>query len=336
MTKSEAGDVLDPKSSIDLASPFASAGPAAPRETAVPPVALPPVAGRIAPVTKSFTFRAQWKAREVALRVRSVVLRYLNPRLSYERGGLPFVNRSYRVPIPQAEVIEAGLQHYRERNWRRHFSRRLTGHGLEIGPLHRPLPRHPGMTVDYLDRYPLEELRRAYPELREYAIVAPTVLGDAATLDTVADSSYDFLVAAHVIEHMRNPLGSIEQWVRVLRPGGLLYLIVPDKRTTFDRHRVRTLVPHLVLDYLEPSIERDFEHFLDYAVHVNHAPPDEAIAEARRLVALDYSIHFHVFLPSDVVALVRWFSANVTPVELVEGPSMAPGSDEFHLLVRKK
>ncbi len=283
-----------------------------------------------------FRFRAEWKVRELLLRIRSVVKRYSNPRLSHERGGFPFVNRSYRPPIPQAEVIDSGLERYRERNWRRYFSKRLTGRGLEIGPLHRPLPRHRGMTVDSIDRYSLDELRAAYPELWEYPITEPTILGDAATLETVADGSYDFVIAAHVIEHMRNPLGAIEQWIRVLRPGGFLYLIVPDKRTTFDRHRVRTTVPHMVLDFLEPSAARDFEHFVDYAMHVNHAPMDGVIDEARRLAAMDYSIHFHVFIPSDMSALVRWFGAHVRPVRLVEGPCMAPGSDEFHLLIRKE
>ena len=97
---------------------------------------------------------------------------------------------------------------------------------------------------------------------------------------------------------------------------------------------MRTTLGHIVLDYYEPSKERDFEHYLDYAIHVQKAQWDTMLPEAHRLADTDYSIHFHVFLPSDILNLLRWFAANVRPIEIVEGPCQAPGSDEFHFLVR--
>ncbi len=236
--------------------------------------------------------------------------------------------------VPQASIIDSSLQAFEDRDWREHFSRRLAGHGLEIGPLHRPMVRHSGMSVDYIDRFTVAELREHYPELSELPLVEPDIIGDAETLANVADRSYDFVIAAHVIEHMRNPISSINAWCRVTKKGGLLYLIVPEKRAIFDRRRLRTTLEHLILDYLEPSRERDYGHFLDYAVFVHDKSGRDALAEADRLEAADYSIHFHVFLPSDVVNLLQWMNENVTPLEIIEGPSMSPGADEFHLLVR--
>jgi SAM-dependent methyltransferase len=236
--------------------------------------------------------------------------------------------------IPQAGIVEENLEAYSAQDWRKHFSDQLQGKGLEIGPLHRPLVRHPGMDVEYIDRYTVADLRAHYPELEGFPLVEPHIIGDAETLSNVPDGKYDFLVSAHVIEHMRNPLGSLEQWCRVLKPGGLLYLIVPDKRVTFDKQRVRTTLEHMIFDYLQPSIERDKEHFLDYAVQVNKKRGNEAIAEMKRLLDIDYSIHFHVFLPSDIVNLLSWFTDNIRPLEILEGPCLAPGSDEFHLLLR--
>jgi hypothetical protein len=134
---------------------------------------------------------------------------------------------------------------------------------------------------------------------------------------------------------MRNPIGALATWLRVLKPGGHLYLIVPDKRYTFDRKRVRTTLEHVILDYLEPSPARDLEHFLDYARFVHDTEGDAAVTLARQLVAEDYSIHFHTFLPKDMVAIARWMHDHVTPVEIAEGPAMSSESDEFHLLLRK-
>jgi SAM-dependent methyltransferase len=239
-----------------------------------------------------------------------------------------------RAEMPQADVMDASLSRQDYAPWREYFASKLNGRGLEIGALHRPLPPHPGMTMTYLDCADVEELQRTAPEITE-ALTAVHIVDDAETLSRVADASYDFVVAGHVIEHLRNPIGALQQWLRAIVPGGFVYLIVPDKRRTFDRPRVRTLLEHLILDYQAPSRARDFEHFLDYAVHVHRSSGDVAVDEARRLEAANFSIHFHTFLPKDLVAIVRWMDVNVTPVSIVEGPVMTPHHDEFHILLGK-
>jgi len=235
---------------------------------------------------------------------------------------------------PQGHVLDTSVTTVEHRDWRGHFAGRLQGRGLELGPLNRPMATHPGMQMTYVDRTDQETLQREHPELA--AQIGPVdVIDDAETLATVPDGGFDFLVAAHVIEHMRNPIGALVNWLRVVRDGGLVYLIVPDKRRTFDRLRVRTMLEHMVLDYQQPSRERDFEHFLDYAVFAHHADIDEAIGEATRLRDADYSIHFHVFLPQDIVRVVEWIHGHVTPVQLAEGPALSPAADEFHVLLQK-
>lgn len=239
--------------------------------------------------------------------------------------------------MPQAALID-GSAESATRDWRAHFVAQLHGHGLEIGPLHRPLATRDGVRVDYVDRADAESLKRQFPTLAD-AIIPVDIVDDAERLATVADGRYDFVIASHVIEHMRNPIGAMCQWLRILKPGGLLYLVVPDKRRTFDRRRVRTTLEHMMLDYQEPSTVRDREHFLEYAVLVHGQSHDAALAEARRLEAEDYSIHFHVFLPCDVLGLVRWMNDRVVPIEIVQGPVLNPDPDpelvEFHIMLRK-
>ena len=191
------------------------------------------------------------------------------------------------------------------------------------------------MNVKYIDRMSVKELREHYPELKELPLVEPDIIGDAETLSSVQNESFDFVVSAHVIEHMKNPILSIENWLRVLKPGGLLYLIVPDKRSIFDKTRVRTSLEHIILDYYQPSTERDFEHYLEYALHVHGNTQREALSDAEKLVKEDYSIHFHVFIPTDILNLLNWVDKNVTPLKIEEGPALSPGSDEFHFLLQK-
>jgi SAM-dependent methyltransferase len=247
------------------------------------------------------------------------------------------LTRELIIDIPQAQSFDESVTICEARDWRRYFSGKLQGTGIEIGALHRPLPTHSGMRVLYVDRHTADELRQEYAAMHRSHIrkfVAPDIVDDGTKLGTIADGTYEFVIAAHVIEHLTDPIGALANWCRVVRPGGLVFLIVPDKRATFDRRRVRTTIEHLVLDYQRPSKERDYEHFLDYAIHVHRASGNMAIVEADRLRDIDYSIHFHVFQPADLVALVGWFSANVRPIKVLEGPIVDPLAAEFHLLLQ--
>ena len=86
----------------------------------------------------------------------------------------------------------------------------LSGFGLEIGAGASPFPVPPRCRVIYGDRLTYEQLvAEPYPGQRLCDIVIPDVLTDFDTIENVADGSLDFLVACHVIEHTRNPIGSI-------------------------------------------------------------------------------------------------------------------------------
>jgi SAM-dependent methyltransferase len=255
-------------------------------------------------------------------------LKYLSNRADIAQGL-----QEFQSEMPQAVVVDDSvtLQH---EEWRTIFASRLSGRGLEIGPLHRPLHPHAGMEVLYVDYEDVETLKKRYPTLAE-GLTRVDIVDDGERLATVADNSYDFVIAAHVIEHTRNPIATIAHWLRVIKPGGHVYLIVPDKRVTFDRRRVRTSLEHLILDYQEPSAVRDFEHFLEYATLVHDKAAEAAVDEAKALERDHVSIHFHTFLPADMVRLVRWLDAHVTRAEIAEGPAMSPERDEFHVLLRK-
>ena len=45
------------------------------------------------------------------------------------------------------------------------------------------------------------------------------------------DDAFDVVIAGHVIEHMRDPIEFFGEAVRVLKPGGTLYLEAPSERS---------------------------------------------------------------------------------------------------------
>lgn len=176
----------------------------------------------------------------------------------------------------------------------------LSGQGLEIGALQFPLPVPKTARVTYVDRLSVEDLRAQYPELREHPLVKVALVEDGETLRTVADSSQDFVIACQFLEHCVNPIGAIENFLRVVKDGGVLYLAIPNKDYTFDRSRPATSLEHLWRDYAgdpEWSKERHFQEFAR-AMSAAHAPGKleaEMVDDAARLLAQDYSIHYHVW-----------------------------------------
>ena len=62
---------------------------------------------------------------------------------------------------------------------------------------------------------------------RASAGASPEVVGDAADL-AVATGTLDFIVAKHLFEHMLDPCAALDEWRRVLKDSGELFLVVPD------------------------------------------------------------------------------------------------------------
>lgn len=186
-------------------------------------------------------------------------------------------------------------------------ARFLFGEGLEIGPLHQPLTMPPQAKARYVDRMQVDELRREYPELADWDLTPIDVVDDGERLSTVADGSQDFIVANHFLEHCENPIGTIETHLAKLRPGGLLFYAVPDKRFTFDHRRPVTPLEQMIADYEEGPERSRREHYDDWArlvIAADGESEERCLATARELEAAGYSIHMHVWTQAEFLRLI--------------------------------
>jgi predicted SAM-dependent methyltransferase len=171
----------------------------------------------------------------------------------------------------------------------------LKGEGIEVGALHAPLQVPDGVKVYYVDRMSVSDLRKQYPELGGLNLVEADIVDNGETLSSIADNSWDFAIANHMIEHCQNPIGALENFLRVIKPGGLVYLGVPDKRYTFDIDRPLTSLDHLIRDYKEGPEWSKLGHYDEYVRLVDKFPEEQVAGRMQHLLDIDYSIHFHVW-----------------------------------------
>lgn len=186
--------------------------------------------------------------------------------------------------------VKKGNRIRRELSWRY-----LRGAGIEVGALHAPLPVSGEARVTYVDRMPVDDLRKHYPELNGLDLVPVDVVDDGERLDTFQAASQAFVVSNHFLEHTQDPIRTLKRHVEVLAPGGKLYLAIPDKRLTFDSERPETTLEHLIQDH-ERGPEGSYrDHLREYAEKVEKCQPKDLEARVDQLAATNYSIHFHVW-----------------------------------------
>lgn len=126
------------------------------------------------------------------------------------------------------------------------------------------------------------------------------IIREASDLRDLPNSNYDFLLSSHNIEHLANPLKTIKEWKRVVKPYGYFLFIVPNKEGTFDHNRPVTTIEHLVEDLTDNTTEADETHFEEVlTLHDLKADPgglDFINFKERTLANFENRcVHHHVF-----------------------------------------
>jgi SAM-dependent methyltransferase len=200
--------------------------------------------------------------------------------------------------------------------------------GLEIGALTGPLVPKSGTHVLYVDHLDTAGLRAKYAGHSnvdpERIVPVDVVWSDAKLVDCLPSGTIlDYVVASHVIEHVPDLVGWLAQIAAVLRPGGRLALVIPDKRFTFDYLREvsrlsdvvdahvrgnRSPAPGQVFDYMAGTADVDvttaWRGSLDPASLHRHQTPQQALEITRAAYTGAFvDVHVWVFTPTSALRL---------------------------------
>jgi SAM-dependent methyltransferase len=125
-------------------------------------------------------------------------------------------------------------------------------------------------------------------------------IAEATDLSEIATARYDFLLSSNCLEHLANPIKGLAEWKRVIKVDGGLVLVLPNKRSNFDRRRPITKFEHLLEDFTSDVGEDDLTH-LDEILALHDLPMDppagdlEHFRERSLKNFQNRTLHHHVF-----------------------------------------
>jgi SAM-dependent methyltransferase len=241
--------------------------------------------------------------------------------------------------------------------------------GLEIGPLAAPRVRKSEGDILYVDHTDAEGLRRKYATnsvLKDYLdqiVDIDRVIGDGVGIDEAVaeEAPFDYVIASHLIEHIPDPVTWLSDIAKILRPSGILSLVIPDKRFTFDINRRTSEIGDLVDAYLrrlhKPSFKQAYDFIskeitemvdpaavwagaVDFAGVVRSDVPDPDVAALQLCRTIQSSdqyvdLHCNVFTPESFLDLFeRLARLGLIEFEVAHFVSTEVDQLEFHVSLR--
>jgi len=127
------------------------------------------------------------------------------------------------------------------------------GDGLEIGASFNPIAsKKNGYHIEILDYLSREELIAKYrgqptvPANLEELVEDVDYVWHGERYPELVKKRYDYIISSHLIEHIPDVIGHINDCCELLNGGGVYSLVVPDKRYTFDIMRKETTAGQLI------------------------------------------------------------------------------------------
>lgn len=155
------------------------------------------------------------------------------------------------------------------------------GKGLEIGPSYSPVAaKKDGYNVEILDHCTKEELIAKYGEhfVDHDAIEKVDYVSHGEPYAELIGrrNTYDWVIASHVIEHVPDLIGFINNCADLLSEDGILSLAIPDKRYCFDRLRPISGLSQTIDCHLEKRTTHSKGKLAEYLINVVRLDKDIA------------------------------------------------------------
>jgi SAM-dependent methyltransferase len=106
----------------------------------------------------------------------------------------------------------------------------------------------------------LLELKKKYNNADLFAYEPSDILDDTITKDDLKKYDFDLIVLSHVLEHLHKPHDYIKKLINKLKPGGLLFVEVPNDNEKFLKTKRAFNQPHITF-FSSFSLNNMFKYY---------------------------------------------------------------------------
>jgi Methyltransferase domain len=142
--------------------------------------------------------------------------------------------------------------------------------GLEIAPYFDPCiskQSHDILYTDYIDNETIAAKAQENPGTRGKDLPEVDFVwrsGEALAACVPDGRRFDYILASHVMEHVPDPVGWLNQLLSVMHVGGKLILFLPNRYYNVDCYRTETSFAQLVAWWIEQSPHPTKDQVLDF------------------------------------------------------------------------
>jgi SAM-dependent methyltransferase len=197
------------------------------------------------------------------------------------------------------------------------------GVGLEVGARNNPYSFSKKTKIFYADIDSSEEIKRktyAKEHIQKkhkqgfFPEVNYVLRGPKYGFDLIENESFDFVYSDNVLEHTPNIIFALMEQIRITKPGGFIYAVIPNKKYTYDSLRESTPLEIFKYKFNEGTFKYTLDEALDIVknslVYVgnNYSESDQIKVAEQILTEDDGGQHFHVFDDVNTLELLKYLT----------------------------
>lgn len=202
----------------------------------------------------------------------------------------------------------------------------MFGHGVEVGALSRPAILPYSKSIKFADiedpinsKLNLESLGYFGYHGDKFVKIDYHILKDNFPFyKLLEDSKLDFVFSSHSLEHAPNPIASLLDYLRVVKPGGVIHTVIPNKSKTYDMNRKTTESALLIRKFKEGNFTFEKSEIID------------AISSSQNAVYSGWSVdrisrehiinsglhHVYIYDIQNIIEIIN-FVISISPTQLV-------------------
>lgn len=147
-------------------------------------------------------------------------------------------------------------------------------------------------------------------------VLGDMYISDAVDMSCLDNCTYELVMSSNNLEHIANPIKALKEFMRVLKHGGIVIILVPVKAYTFDHRREYTSFEHMLQDYENDTPETDLTHLPEIIELHDYEldPPCGGPENFRKRSEHNYEnicLHHHVFNEDSLKKMFAYLELDV-------------------------